>query len=112
MKKRRDPTPLDEPAASVILHVWLPSTVALLLLLASVALDLLSPEAQWTQRSGAILIVAGAYIAFHETRWHERYVETNGGVKAYYNPEIWYKWLALFLVLIGTVLTGYGEIIL
>ena len=94
MKKRRDPTPLDEPAASVILHVWLPSTVALLLLLASVALD------------------AGAYIAFHETRWHERYVETNGGVKAYYNPEIWYKWLALFLVLIGTVLTGYGEIIL
>lgn len=105
--------PAEETAKSQLLHVWVPCALSLALLIISVILDLCHPETHWTQRSGAVLIVVGAYIAFHEARWRERYALTDDDkVVAYYNPEIWYKWLALFLVLVGTMLAGYGDLIL
>jgi hypothetical protein len=112
-RKRKRTEPADEPMRSVLIHVWLPAGASLVLALVSVALDLSGHEGNWSQRAGAVLVAVGAYIAFHESQWHERYVPTeSGGVRAYWNPEIWYKWLALGLGLVGTVLWGYGDLLL
>jgi len=112
LRKRRQETPADEPLTSVLVHVWLPFGLALLLLIASLVLDLSCSGTHWVKRSGAILVLVGGYIAFHERRWHERYVlDRDNTVCAYHNPEIWYKWLALALALTGAILAGYADLI-
>lgn len=99
--------PADESRASVLLNVLLPAVLALGLLAASLIADWGSHAGGWTQRSGNVLIVAGAYIGYHEAR---RALQFIGG-DLYLNPELWYKVLALALVLIGTVISGYGDLL-
>ena len=103
----------EETTKSKSLHVLLPSLLAAACFVGSLVADLCKPGTHYAQRSGAVVIVVGAYIAFHEAQWRVRFKLTDrGGVERYENPEIWYKWLALALVLVGTALAGYGDLVL
>lgn len=99
--------PTDETDLSVVLNVVIPALLAIALLVVSVIADVRECSGTWTQRSGNILIVVGAYIGYHEAKKALQFVE--GSI--YFDPELWYKILAIALVLIGTVISGYGDLI-
>ena len=99
--------PADETKLSVALNVVIPSLVSVAILIASIIVDLHDRTGTWTQRSGNTLIVVGAYIGYHEAKKAIQVIDSD----LYFNPELWYKVVAIALVLIGTVVSGYGDII-
>jgi hypothetical protein len=102
-----DRHPANETRLSVVLNVGVPALVAVGVLIASVVADLGGYPGSWTQRSGNILIVVGAYVGYHEAT--KALQVFDDGI--YLNTKIWYKVLAIALVLIGTVVSGYGDMI-
>lgn len=100
--------PADETRLSVILNVVAPALVAVGILIVSIIADLKGGTGTWTQRSGNTLIVVGAYIGYHEARKALQFIDDG----VYFNPELWYKVLAIALVLVGTVVSGYGDLII
>ena len=65
-----------------------------------------SRKSFWLQRSGSLITILGVWIAFHESR--ESLQTINGSI--FINPELPYKWLALILITVGTLLWGYGDL--
>lgn len=92
---------------SLCLNVWLPFSISLLALIWSIAKDLEDTSSNWIQRSGNIMIVAGAYIGYFETKQSTQRLNN----EIYINPDLWFKYLALFCVVLGTVLSGYGDLL-
>ncbi len=97
----------DESRLSATLNVWLPSFIGLIILAFSIYTDLNSTSTNWAQRSGNLIIVIGAYIGYHEAKQSSKYIDGN----LYLNPELWYKVLAVIYVVIGTIISGYGDLI-
>jgi hypothetical protein len=100
--------PADESKISVVLNVMVPALAAIGIFVLSLAADLAGTPGNWTQRSGTVLIVVGAYIGYHEARKALQFI----GDDIYFNPELWYKVLAIALVVVGTVVSGYGDLII
>lgn len=101
-----------EPLISKVVHVYFPFSVALFVLIISIVLDLyLVNKNGWFQRSGAVVVAISIYIAFHENRWRVRRVTNdNRESSLHINTQIWYRWLALVLGVIGTLVWGYGDL--
>lgn len=97
----------DESTLSATMNVWLPSLFGLLVLALSVYADLNGTSTNWTQRSGNLVIVIGAYIGYHEAKQNSKLIDGD----LYLNPELWYKVLAVIYVVVGTIISGYGDLI-
>jgi hypothetical protein len=97
----------DESTLSATINVWLPSFIGLIILAFSVYADLNSSSTNWAQRAGNLIIVIGAYIGYHEVKQSSKYIEGD----LYLNPELWYKVLAVIYVVVGTIISGYGDLI-
>lgn len=100
--------PADETKLSIVLNVVVPALIAVSILAASIIADLKGGAGAWTQRSGNTLIVVGAYIGYHEAKKALQFIDDD----IYFNPELWYKVLAIALVLVGTIVSGYGDLII
>ncbi len=96
-----------ESTKSKIIHVGIPALFGVLIFAISLYLDLKVIEVKefWLQRSGSILTVIGAYIAFHDSRKSLELIETS----AHFFTNIMYKYISLFYLLVGTGLWGYGD---
>ena len=105
--KAMEQHPADETKLSVLFNVVAPAVIALGILVVSMVADFQGGTGAWTQRSGNILIVIGAYIGYHESKRVLQFI--NDGI--YFNPKLWYKVLAIVLVIVGTVVSGYGDLI-
>ena len=101
-------TPEAESIRSLLLHVWTPCLLSACVAVASLVLDASGLDSNWFQRSGVLLIIAGSYVAYHEIKRSVRVL----GERLYWDLDIWYKKLALSLVLVGTLVTGYGDLLL
>lgn len=105
MKKQNHPA--DEKRSSVFIHLWLPVCAACLVLVVSLIVDLLRIRGYWSQRAGAIVTVIGAYIAYYESRASMKFIEGS----LFINMELPYKIASLLLVVFGTFLWGYGDLL-
>ncbi len=100
--------PADEKRSTVFLHLWLPVIFSFLVLAVSLVLDVLRVRGYWwLPRAGAIITVVGAYVAYHESRASIRTIGNN----LFINMELPYKIASLLLVIIGTALWGYGDLL-
>ena len=97
-----------ESTKSIILHVVIPSILCLIIFIISLCLDILNqqPNMFWLQRSGSMITILGAWIAFHEAKESMKVVDGN----LFIETELPYKYISLVLVVLGTVLWGYGDI--
>ncbi len=98
--------PADESKKSLILNVITPTVIAVIVMSVSLMIDVLGTNTIWFQRSGSIMTIVGAYIAFHEAR---RSIQTIKG-NIFINKELPYAWLSIVLLIIGTIVWGYGDI--
>lgn len=100
--------PPEESLKSKITNVWFPAIGGVLVFIISLYWDLNETEDKmfWLQRSGAVLTIMGAYIAFHESRENAKSINGN----LYINNELPYKIISLSYVVVGTFLWGYGDI--
>ena len=98
----------EENSKSKIINVAIPSMLCLVVFLTSLYLDITnqSSEMFWLQRSGSIITILGAWIAFHESRESMKVV--NGSL--YIDTELPYRYISLIMITVGTVLWGYGDI--
>ena len=99
--------PADESKKSLILNVIMPTIVAVTIMSISFAIDILGTNTIWFQRSGSIMTIVGAYIAFHESR---RSIQTIEG-QLFINKELPYAWLSIVLLIMGTIVWGYGDLL-
>lgn len=60
------------------------------------------------QRSGAVVTVLGAYVAYIDVLRSNKYIDG----RLYMNPKLPYKWMSLLLVVVGTGIWGYGDLLL
>jgi hypothetical protein len=100
---------LKESRKSKLINVWIPIILCVPIFLISLIADLLLSVGEpnfWLQRSGAIITILGAWIAFHESR---ESMKTVGG-SLHINTKLPYRWLSLFFIAVGTVLWGYGDL--
>jgi len=99
-----------ESTKSKIVHVVIPAVIGAIIFSISLYLDLKTNEVKefWLQRSGSILTLIGAYIAFHDHRKSVQLIETS----AHFFTNTKYKYISLFYLLIGTGLWGYGDLFL
>jgi len=97
-----------EFSISKVLKLWLPSMVCLIVFFLSLFLDLSSSKESWfwLQRSGAIITLLGAWIGFHESK---ESIQVDGAVLNI-NTNLPYKIWGISLIIIGTILWGYGDI--
>lgn len=97
-----------ESKKSKVIHVLIPALFGAFIFTISLYFDIEDTELKnfWLQRSGSILTVIGAYIAFHENRKSIHQVETR--VHLFTNTK--YKYISLFYLLVGTGLWGYGDL--
>ena len=94
---------------STFKHVWIPIIIAIAIPLISIIYDLqVEATKNLFQRSGAFMIVAGAYIAFYENK-NASGIDENG---PFLDPDLWYKWPAVVLGFFGTVICAYGDLII
>lgn len=100
--------PANETNKMIFLHGWVPALLALIVLASSVAADLIWPGDHWMMRSGAVVTVLGAYVAYRDAK--RTFKEVNGDV--YINTMLPYRLISVFLVVIGTFVWGYGDLIL
>ena len=98
-----------ETLKSKIFNIILPFFMCLIVLCLSLYLDIIYNEQQmfWLQRSGSIITILGAWIAFHESRESMKLVDSN----LYIETKLPYRYLSLSMIVVGTVLWGYGDIL-
>lgn len=98
----------DEPRRSMILHGVLPAALAVFVLVASIAMEVSSPGEHWMQRAGSVVTVLGAYVAYIDAK---RSVKVFGN-DLYLNFELPYRLISIGLVIVGTLVWGYGDLLL
>lgn len=86
-----------------------PAILGVIVLLVSLVLDVTGTLGQeyWSQRSGAVLTIIGAMIAFHDAKESFKVV----GTILYTNSELPYKRISLLFIIVGTFLWGYGDLL-
>jgi hypothetical protein len=100
--------PADEAKRDVLLHGWLPALISAAVLLLSVVADVALPGKHWFQRAGSVVTVLGAYVAYRDAKQSFKYI----GGSMYMNFELPYRKIAVVLVVVGTVVWGYGDFLL
>ncbi len=100
--------PADEKSKDIIFHLWIPVILAVIILTVSLLIDYYKIAGYWTQRAGSIVTVIGVYIAYYESKVYTKYINDT----LYINPELQYKIASFIIVIIGTILWGYGDIII
>lgn len=96
-----------ELIGSQFIHVMLPTVIVLIIVGVSLSVDISSNNNTfWFQRSGALMGASGIYIAFHESG--QRFTGEGGTLNI--ETNIWYRWLALVLGIIGTLIWAYGDL--
>ena len=100
--------PADETKKSLFIHGVLPAIVAALVLVASVTADLISPGEHWFQRAGSVTTVLGAYVAYIDASRSFKFIDGS----FYINHELPYRIVSVTLVVLGTLIWGYGDLLL
>jgi len=100
----------NESLKAILLHGWFPVVVATIVLAISVTVDLCSPGMHWTQRAGSAVIVLGAYVAYVGVKRGIKYDGALGSISIRIEPK--YNAIAAVLVIVGTLLAGYGDLLL
>jgi hypothetical protein len=100
--------PADEPRREVFVHGWLPTIVAVLVMIVSIAADISHAGVHWTQRAGAVATVLGAYVAYRDAKRSFKHI--NG--QMFTNFELLYRPISLALVGVGALVWGYGDLVL
>jgi len=100
--------PADEKFIDIIIHLWIPGILAIIILTVSLLIDYHKIVGYWTQRAGSIVTVIGVYIAYYESKVYMKYIDGS----LYINPVLQYKIASFIIVIIGTILWGYGDIII
>ena len=102
------PHPADEPRRLIILHGWLPAFASSLVLGVSVLADLQHPGLHRAQRSGSIITVLGAYVAFVGARRSLKFIDDS----LYMNIELPYAVISIALAIVGTLTWGHADLVL
>lgn len=100
--------PPDETYKEIFLNGYLPAIGSLIILMVSIILDLNMPGFHWTQRSGAVIIVLGAFVAYIDVKRSMKFINSH----LYIDPELPYKIIAVTLIVIGTLVSGYGDLLI
>lgn len=88
---------------------WLPTILCSIIFVASICMDFaLLTEESWLQRSGAIITILGAWITFYGSKFE--IVETDGILRI--NTKLPFNIWSLLIVFIGTILSGYGDLLI
>ena len=99
--------PADESRRSKLTHVYIPATLGLLAFCSSLVGDYYDPSGHWVQRSGSLLVLVGSYITYHEAKRHFRFLDG----KLFINFDIPYRILGIIYLVVGTVVWGYGDLL-
>lgn len=97
--------PAEETTSSILLHAWLPAIAASIVFAISVIADLASPARHWAQRAGAVITVLGAYV---DAKKSFKFIDG----KMFMNFALPYRTIAVVLVVFGTLVWGYGDLLL
>jgi hypothetical protein len=98
----------DESKNEIFVHGWLPCIGAGIVLAISIVVDLKSPGMHWAQRSGSVITVLGAYVAYRDAKRSIKII----GHDLFMNPHLLYRPISMALVAIGTVVWGYADWVL
>lgn len=92
------------------LNFWLPIILSLFVFTVSAVLEYITWELQfyWLQRSGSLIVVFGAWIAFAGQKLSVQMVDN----KLFWDTELPHTWVSLILLSAGTVLWGYGDLLI
>jgi ABC-type nickel/cobalt efflux system permease component RcnA len=102
--------PADETRIDKVMHGWLPVVVAIVVLVVSVLMDLTMTQEprHWTQRAGSIVTVLGAYVAFRDAKKSTQCI----GDAIYINRDLPYGLISVAMVVVGTLVWGYADLLL
>ncbi len=100
--------PADETHRQIFYHGYLPVLIAVFLLILSVIIDLCCPGLHMTQRAGTTIIVLGAYVGYVDVKRNIKIIE--GAL--FINPELPYRPISIILIVFGTFISGYADLIL
>jgi hypothetical protein len=100
--------PADETNKEQFINGYIPAIGSLIILVVSILLDINLPGFHWTQRSGSIIIILGAYVAYIDVKRSMKFL--NGHM--YIHNELPYKIIAVTLIVIGTLVSGYADLLL
>ncbi|MCB5206227.1 hypothetical protein [Methylovorus mays] len=113
MEEKIEGVVVEESAWSLFCHITLPLIVATLLVLYAIFADLSGGALQLTQRAGTVMIVVGAYVSFKDSKGTIRSIPmSSGGVNVYIDTDLWYGKWGFGYVVAGTILSGYGDLII
>jgi len=88
---------------------WFPVALCLIILAASVYMDFwLLIEGNWLQRSGTIITILGAWITFYGSKFEMVFTDGTLNINTKLPFNIW----SLGIVFVGTILSGYGDLII
>jgi len=93
---------------SVVCNVYFPFGISILGVAISIGVDLFLPGMHWTQRIGSFMTVAGVYIAYFDENTKENGHNKNWSLRL----RSKYTKFSLPCVIIGTILWGYGDLLL
>ena len=97
-----------ESIKSIIFNVVIPCLLCLSIFSLSLYLDIENTNNKmfWLQRSGSVITILGVWIAFHEARESMKLVDGS----LFIETNLPYKYISLSIIIIGTLLWGYGDI--
>jgi hypothetical protein len=98
---------INEALRSKFLHLFVPAFIGAVALGISIYADFSYSTQTYTQRIGNVIIIIGAYISYRDVI-KERFEVIDGELIMYYDNI--YKIVSLLYIIVGTALSGYGDI--
>ncbi len=115
MKRKNSVPDLCMSLRKKVMMIWAPLLISLLWSAFSFNYDIEHKSKNMFMRSGAILVIVGAWIAYCEGRNAIRTKKDgNGGMNLYFDPDETlkkYTWISLAYIVIGTAINSYGDIL-
>jgi hypothetical protein len=90
-------------------HLWVPVFLATFLVIISVSLGKVYPNHHWTQRVGSLVTILGVYIGFVDARVTGWFTPIN---QSYGSVDLPFKYGAVGLAFVGTLIWGYADLVL
>ena len=100
---------VNEVLKSKFLDIFVPAFIGAVALGISIYADFSYSTHTYTQRIGNLIIIIGAYISYRDVI-RERFELIDGDL-IMYNENI-YKIVSFLYIIIGTALSGYGDILI
>lgn len=98
---------MDETNSS-LKHCVLLAILAVVIVAVSVWADLVSPGDHWSQRAGSIVTIFGAYVTYVDSTRSMKLIDRT----LYIETRLPYKIMSVVLIVVGTLLWGYGDLCL